>query len=195
MLTELTHFFRQHLWHLLLLPVLGLTVYTTLHEAAHGLAVYLQGGQIVSFRWWPTFDSLGMLEYTFPITAEYSIFYIALAPYIFWCCLMLLAFCVSFFHLPKYFLIHSSIFIWLFFLPLADIALAALPYAIFQQQNDFYDALGKPSYFIQLTIYAFSIAAVGLTWFVHKNLYRENALSKKSFTFLSVIGLVSVAFF
>ena len=78
---ELGRFFRGH-WPHFLLAIPGAVLWTILHEAAHALAIMLQGGQVTKFVWIPSPGRLGYVEYNIP-DDPFSEFTIAIAPYAF----------------------------------------------------------------------------------------------------------------
>ena len=80
MVPEIGQFIRRHLWQLLLL-VPGALLVTATHEAAHAVAVVLQGGTVREFRWLPTWSNWGSVSYQFPAGVEHSGVIVSLAPY------------------------------------------------------------------------------------------------------------------
>ncbi|MFO1501308.1 MAG: hypothetical protein U1G07_23455 [Verrucomicrobiota bacterium] len=141
MISEIEHFFRRHWWHLLLL-IPGAFLVTLLHEAAHAVAVLLQGGTVNEFVWLPQAGSWGHVLYT-PKPGERGFqAMVALAPTMLWlamsigACLLCLR--AHEFSYPA----ASFIFFWLYVIPLADIAHAAFPF-LAGKAND-YAALGTP---------------------------------------------------
>ena len=184
---EVRRFFRGH-WPHFLLAIPGVVLWTILHEAAHALAIMLQGGQVTTFVWIPSPAQWGYVEYNFP-DHPFSGFAIASAPYAFWLILMLMAGVLSR-RLPPYpHWAASSIFVWMFVMPLGDIALAARPY-LFEagNTNDFADAFGPPTRLIALLIILFGIASVVFGMRIQQRLYREQALSVGSYLLLALAG-------
>lgn len=197
-MSTLRHFLQRHWLHWLLLPVLAVTLYTGLHEAAHAFAVWIQGGHIETFRWLPNNESLGMVAYYFPRQTHYSERFIALAPYLMWLGLAGTVFLISFWLRSPHFYLYSSLFLWLYLAPLADIALAASGYAFFGMANDLYHAWGAPGLLGQLTVVALGLTVVFLSYGVHQRLYGETALPLSAFLSLAsmfVVALLAWGFF
>jgi len=185
---KLGRFLRGH-WPHFLLAIPGTVLWTILHEAAHALAIMLQGGQVTKFVWIPSPGRLGYVEYNFP-DHPFSSFAIAIAPYAFWLILMLMAGALSLRARPYPQWVASTIFIWMFVVPLGDIAWAARPY-LFEagNANDLTDAFGPPTRVVSMLIVLFGIASVVFGRIVQQRLYRERALSAISYTLMAVVGL------
>ena len=184
---ELRRFFRGH-WPHFLFAIPGVVLWTILHEAAHALAIMLQGGQVIKFVWIPSPARWGYVEYNYP-DHPFSSFAIAIAPYAFWLILMLMAGGLSLRVTPYPHWAASTIFIWMFVMPLGDIALAAGPY-LFESgnTNDFTDAFGPPTRMIALLIILFGIASAAFGMRIQQRLYREHALSGISYILLATAG-------
>jgi len=184
---ELRRFFRGHWFHFLF-AIPGVVLWTILHEAAHALAIMIQGGQVTTFVWVPSPARWGYVEYNFP-DHPFSSVAIAIAPYAFWLILMLMAGALSLRARPYPHWAVSTIFIWMFVMPLGDIALAAVPY-LFESgnTNDFTDAFGPPTRLIALLILLFGIASVVFGMRIQQRLYREHALSVTSYILLAAVG-------
>lgn len=185
---ELGRFFRGH-WPHFLLAIPGAILWTILHEGAHALAIMLQGGQVTKFVWIPSPGRLGYVQYNFA-DHLYSRFAIAIAPYVFWLILMLMAGALSLRPRPYPYWVASTIFIWMFVVPFGDIAWAARPY-LFESvnANDFAQAFGPPTRFILMLIVLFGFASVVFGMIIQKRLYRHRALSAMSYTLLALAGL------
>lgn len=65
MLREIWTFMRRHWLHVLLVPP-GALLVTLLHESAHAVAVWIQGGTILEFVWQPTKQLWGMSAMILP---------------------------------------------------------------------------------------------------------------------------------
>ncbi|PCJ62895.1 MAG: hypothetical protein COA79_01855 [Planctomycetota bacterium] len=188
---EIKEFLKKHLTHLILLPLLGLTVFIAMHEGAHGVAVIAQGGTIDSFRWWPNNESLGMIHYSFQDGVTYSKFVISLAPYFLWISIVIITGIGSYYFKTNNFKLYSTIFIWFYLLPLVDIGHHALQYASGSSKiNDFKSALGDPSLTGKLIIILTTISVIVVSYRVHKNLYQNNKLSIKPFTIMALITIL-----
>ncbi len=194
---ELGRFFRGH-WPHCLLAIPGAVLWTILHEAAHALAIMLQGGQVMKFVWIPSPGRLGYVEYNFP-NHPFSRFAIAIAPYAFWLILMLLTGALSLRARPYPHWVASTIFIWMFVMPFGDIAWAAIPYLFASvKENDLTDAFGPPTSVASMLIVLFGVASVVFGMIIQQRLDRERALSVISYTLLALVGfalLRAVPFF
>jgi hypothetical protein len=187
--SELGRFFTGHRLHFLL-AIPGALLWTILHEAAHAVAIILQGGQVTKFVWIPSPGRLGYVEYNVP-DQPFSRFAIAIAPYAVWLILMLLAGVLSLRERPYPHWGASTIFIWMFVVPFGDIAWAARPYLIEAANvNDLTHAFGPPTRVISLLIVLFGIASVVFGMMVQQRLYRERASSAISYTLMALVGLV-----
>ncbi len=184
---ELWRFFRGH-WPHFLLAIPGAVFWTILHESAHALAVTLQGGQVLKFVWLPTMERWGYVQYSFP-HQHFSAFAIAVAPYCFWLMLMLTAGGLSLRTRPYPPWLASTIFFWMFAMPLGDIALPALPY-LFGSVNDFTYVFGPSTRLASMLILLFGIVSAAFGWITQQRLYREQALSSIGYVLLAMIGFV-----
>jgi hypothetical protein len=187
---ELGGFFRSH-WPHFLLAVPGALLCTILHEGAHALAVILQGGQVTKFVWLPSIERWGYIQYQFPDQYHYSTFVIAVAPYCLWLLLILLAGVLSLKTNPFMPWVSSTIFIWMFVVPLGDIANAAIPYLL-GSLNDFRDAFGFPTGLQWALIVLFGIASAVFGMVMQRRLYRERALSVIGYTLMALAGLALI---
>ena len=183
---ELWRFSKGH-WPHFLLAIPGLVLWTVLHEAAHALAVVLQGGQVTKFVWLPTRERWGYVEYNFS-DPHFSSFAVTIAPYGFWLLLVLMAGVLSRTSKPYPHWIASTIFIWMFVVPLGDIAMPALGY-FFGSTNDFTSAFGSPTRVSSMLIVLFGIMSVAYGMVIQQRLYRERALSAISYTLMALVGL------
>jgi hypothetical protein len=94
-------------------------------------------------------------------------------------------------HLPW---ASSTIFIWMFVVPLGDIANAALPYLL-GSENDFTDAFGYPTSLEWALIVLFGIASAAFGMIMQRRLYRERALSLTGYTLMAIAGLALIGAF
>lgn len=184
---DILRFFKGH-WPHVLLVVPGAIVVTAFHEMAHCLAVWLQGGSVTSFECIPSGDKWGEMHYEFPQGAAYSGALIATAPY-----LASFALCVTTAILasrrrPWSYPIASTLFVWLFIVPAADIANAAIPYILRDADNDLRHAFGETNtsaWAIGLTA-GMLLAAAGYQ--IQRRLYRERAIRLPAYAILAFAG-------
>jgi hypothetical protein len=187
---ELWGFFKWH-WPHFLLAAPGALLCTILHEGAPALAVILQGGQVTKFVWLPSVERWGYIQYEFPHQDYFSTFAITVAPYCMWLLLMLMAGVLSLKTKPHLPWASSTIFIWMFVVPLGDIANAALPYLL-GSLNDFTDAFGYPTSLEWALIVLFAIASAVFGMILQQRLYRERALSLTGYTLMAMAGLALI---
>lgn len=187
-------YLRRHWWHLLL-AVPGALLITIVHEAAHAVAVLLQGGHVTEFVWWPSRREWGHTQFTFPVGAAYSGLLISIAPYLVWMGVSLATAVSVHWRRPKTYGGASLVFVWLYCAPVLDIANTALPY-LTGKSNDFFHAFGNPGALVTVGLVAFaSICALG-GYFVQWLLYRDQRLSPLAYLVLSVslgVGVYSLA--
>jgi hypothetical protein len=137
-------FLRWNWVHSVLL-VPAAAVYTLAHEASHALAVLLQGGDVTEFVWLPSGQKWGHVRYVFPQDVPYSAFLISVAPYIMSVLLCATACAIGFVRRSLKPWVASTVFIWLFLVPLGDLAYAVLPYVVLGSNNDLHHAVIQPS--------------------------------------------------
>jgi len=184
---DILRFFKGH-WPHVLLVVPGAIVVTAFHETAHCLAVWLQGGLVTSFEFIPSGEKWGEMRYEFPPGVAYSGALIATAPY-----LASFALCITTAILASgrrswSYAIASILFVWLFIVPMADIANAAIPYVLHNADNDLRHAFGevKPlAWAIGLTA-GMLLAAAG--YWIQRRLYRERAIRLPAYAILAFAG-------
>jgi len=190
MLRQTLNFIGRH-WPHLLLIIPGALLITIVHESAHAFAVFLQGGKLTQFVWLPEAGKWGYITYEFPDGAAYSDFAISFAPYLVW---LLLASFAAFLSLRSRQLSYwkaSLAYLWLFVIPLADIANTAFPY-LAGRDNDFRSAFGNPSVIVGLAVGLFGILALIGGYHVQRCLYREDGLTTPSYLALSTIALAMI---
>lgn len=187
---DIASFFKSH-WAHILVGIPAAVAFTALHELAHCLAVWVQGGSVTEFIWVPSRGEWGHMRYSFPVGASYSALAVSLSPYVFWvgCCLLVGILALRRF--PWSFWAASTLFVWLFIVPVGDIANTAVPYLLWDSENDFRQAFGS-------TRPAFSIAAVVLgvmvaSWGFHINrrLYRDRAVGLPAYCILVVTAALA----
>jgi hypothetical protein len=186
-LKEVLHFLKTHWLHILLVAPAALIV-TILHESAHAAVVLAQGGSITEFVWLPTAANWGHINYAFPKNSTYSSTAISVAPYLLWTTCCLSAIVVAIANRRLSFCMSSTIFIWLFLVPLADIANAAIPYLL-GDKNDFLFAFGKPnSLMLALIASAAGLAAI-TGFYLQKRLYQKESLGILGYSILGLLAL------
>lgn len=194
---ELIIYVYQHRLHmLLLLP--GSILFTIIHEAAHAVMVWFQGGKIIQFIWMPTYARnefaqwewlWGYISYEFLEDQVYSDFLIASAPYILMLGLMLFAAITSLRRKPYAFWLASTLFIWLYVVPNMEIMNELLPWLL-GYRGDFWSAFGEAGQFawIMTVVWLLLVSIIG--FWVQQALYRQQALSPLTYSIFFSTGLL-----
>ena len=188
---EILRFLRRHWAHAVALPVMALLV-TVLHEAAHAAAVWAQGGTVIDFVWLPSAGHWGYVRYRFPAGPPPSGFAVAIAPYVLWLALAAATSAAGLRRRDFPFRWGSTLFVWGFCVPLADIANAAFPY-LRGRENDLRHAFGPPSPVAWGAVVLLTSVACVAAFPLHARFYGENRLSPGAYvalTGLSVAGLL-----
>lgn len=190
LIQEMWIFVRRHWWHLLLL-IPGAVLVTILHEATHAVAILVQGGTVREFVWLPERGSWGHVAYDFPPGAGYSRTIVALAPTALWLSLAVVACLLCLRTTTFSYRSASVVFLWLFVIPLADVAHAAFPF-LAGGVNDYASAFGRPAAASAVAIAIATIVAWMSGYFVQLRLYREHALTVLAYAILSTVALLMV---
>ena len=69
LLKDMVSFFKGH-WPHFILAVPGAVAFTALHELAHCVVVWVQGGSVTGSVWLPSGADWGHMRYSFPPDAE-----------------------------------------------------------------------------------------------------------------------------
>jgi hypothetical protein len=186
-LREVGRFLRSHLFHLLISPVLGFTVVTLLHELAHAAAAIAQGGTVTELSIVPQAGSYGHMRYHFAAGSPAVRELVSAAPYLMWGTMagivVLIALASS--RLPH--AIASTLFLWLYLVPLLDIANAAIGWLV-GAGGDLAHALGPPDQLGAGAMLCFAAAAYAATYFVQRRLYGNRALSAPAYVLISAVA-------
>jgi len=183
-LEDIVSFFKGH-WPHVILAIPAAVAFTAAHELAHCVAVWLQGGNVTDFAWLPSGSEWGHMQYSFPPGAEYSAAAVSLSPYAFWICSCLLAGILSLRRAALRFWCASIIFVWLFIVPLADIANTAAPYLLWDTDNDFRDAFGPTQPSFAIVAAAFGTVAVISGFLLNRRLYRNRSVGLPAYCILA----------
>ncbi len=189
--SEILVFMKRH-WVHLLLGIPMIIGWTILHELAHCLAVWTQGGTVTDFVWLPGDDHWGYMSYQAEAFSFRMQQWVALAPYLIWTMFCLFAGVLAGVSPKGSFMINSTTYVWLFIAPVADIANAAIPYLLWGMENDLHHALGTPGLLIQSGFISFSLLIVAYGFWLNRKLYHENALGLRAYTILAGLAAVLV---
>jgi hypothetical protein len=187
-LRECGRFFKRHWFHFVLM-IPGAVLYTMLHEGMHAIAVMVQGGRVIEFVWLPSSGEWGHIRYEFPPGVVHSSLLISLAPYFLAAGLLTLGCFLALLRrsYPRW--VASSVFIWMFLVPVADTANAAFPYVVYGRRNDFFGAFGSPTLDIAIGVAAAGCAVAVLGFGLQRRLYRGESLSGCAYGLLGAVSL------
>jgi len=188
-LGECARFFRGHLGHVLLSPLLGLTLVTVLHEAAHALVAAVQGGRVVEFSFLPGGGNYGHVRYEGAVAFPELV---SLAPYLMWGALASGTALVARVRPRLPFWAASSLYVWAFAVPLLDIGNAAVSWLGGGGANDLAQAFGRPVALDGLGVLALTAASIVAGYFVQRRLYGERALSLRGYAVTGAVAAVAV---
>lgn len=146
----------------------------------------LQGAVVDEFVWLPTGGHWGYVSYQFPAHHPHSPELIGLAPYLLWTGLAAWVAMLSLRVKAWSFRAASSLYFWLFFVPLADVGNTTFPY-LWGRDNDFSQVWGSPTEWSFILVALATLLALLLGYGVQRRLYRLDALSPVAY------GLVSIA--
>ena len=193
MLQEIKYFLIKNWWQLIIL-IPGAFLITFLHELAHAIPVWLQGGTVEEFVWHSDKEGMwGHVSYTFPPSIKYNSFIITIAPYLSALVILTVTFLTTFVIKPSNRIFASFIFICLIVIPLGEIAYALFPYNFYSKKNDLYYAFGNPTLLISFSTIILVIGGTYLAYISHKNIFNIHALSLRSFILLSTIPIFLLA--
>lgn len=171
-LAETLRFLRGHLVHVALSPLLGLTLVTILHEAAHAGLVLAQGGRVVEFSFLPGGGNYGHIHYEGAVAFPELV---SLAPYLMWAAFAAATAAVAWRRPRLPFWVGSSLFVWAFAVPLLDIGNAAAGW-LAGGANDLSNAFGRAGLLDVLGVMVLTGASLVAGYFVQRRLYGERAL-------------------
>lgn len=195
MLRETGRFLLLHLPHLVIAPCLALTLVTFLHELAHVTAALAQGATVTAFRFLPSTESFGHMSYEPPPgDAFFSPELVSLAPYLMWGTFASAMAVIALFRPRLPYAFSSTLFVWLYVVPLLDIAMAVAGW-VSGAPNDLTSALGGAGLegaFLGLIAAPFVFAA---SFLVQRGLYGERALSIGGYLLVSCAAAIALAAF
>lgn len=184
LLQDIAAFSKSH-WPHVIIAIPAAIAFTALHELAHCVAVWVQGGSVIDFAWLPSLEEWGHMQYSFPMEARYSGTAVSLSPYAFWILFCLLAGILALRAAPWRFWFASTIFVWLFIVPLADIANTAAPYLLLDSNNDFRRAFGPSRPWFYAAAIAFGAVSACCGFFLNRRLYRQRAVRLPAYCLLA----------
>jgi hypothetical protein len=188
---DIVTFFRGH-WPHVIIAIPAAVAFTSLHELAHCVAVWVQGGSVTEFVWLPSGSEWGHMRYCFPPGVSYNSIAVSLSPYVFWALFCLVAGILSLRRRRWPFWFASTLFVWLFIVPLADIANTALPYLAFGSDNDFRHAFGPPRPAFALAAGICGVVAAVYGYLLNQRLYRDRAVGIFAYCVLALTALLAL---
>lgn len=193
-LREAGRFVRWQWLHVVAAPFVAVTLVTFLHELAHCVAVWVQGGTVTSFRFLPTADSYGMMTYEPPARGFFLPELVSLAPYLMWSGVA--AFTVFLAIVPIRWprAIASTLFVWMYVVPFLDIGMHLTTWALLGAAgNDITHALGRATLLDALFVAVVLPIGWAFTWLVQWRLYRDHSLSVAGYVVVTALGLLALA--
>lgn len=198
---ECLDFLHKHFWHFVLL-IPAMLLFTVLHESAHALLVVWEGGEILEFSVWPQQEVVHHPAYgrytewewghvSYHLDDEVSEFFIAIAPYLLMLGFMGITVLLAL-GKPLAFWLASSVFVWLYVAPCAEIGNELLPY-LFDYEGDLFAAFARPSKGTWLLAAVWFAATISLGYWLQMRLYQQAALSLSAYTLLAGIGFLLFA--
>jgi hypothetical protein len=191
-LKQAWRFTWAHRIHVLLcIPALiGVTV---LHEAAHAVAVLLQGATVTDFSILPSDGLWGYVTWAAPQSGLPHPHLASLAPYIMWTAMAATASFAAFIPARKPFWLASTFFVWFYAVPVLDIANNIASYAL-HVSGDLAEAF-SPAPAIRITIAAIGAVAYGMAGYpVQRRLYDDAiALSPEAYALMCLLSMLGLA--
>lgn len=108
-----------HRWHILLFPILALTAVTFLHELAHAVMVWLQGGEVHELSFLPTAHELGHTSYRLGPGGDEAL--VAFGPTLLWLGVSAVSALWALLAPPTWRPLGRALFVWGYLVPLADV--------------------------------------------------------------------------
>jgi hypothetical protein len=109
--------------HLIVAPIVLLTVVTFLHEVAHAAVALALGGTVTEFSFLPSQGHLGHVQWNpAPGSSSDGRVLVSLAPYVMWSTFAVGASLVAWLSRGLHRALASTIFVWGYVVPLSDIA-------------------------------------------------------------------------
>lgn len=190
-LPDTARFFKGH-WPHILLAFPGAIAVTAFHEAAHSISVYLQGGTVTSFVCIPSGGKWGEITYEFPPEQANDSTAIALAPYAASLGLCAIAAALASRSRPWSYPVASTVFVWLFIVPVADIANACIPYVLWNADNDLQQAFGTVTWSACNVAAAVGVLVVWAGYLLQRRLYRERRIGLPAYSTLAFAGFLVI---
>ena len=114
---------------------------------------------------------------------------ILLAPYVLYLGMNLLAGLMALWCRALPFPVASTVFVWLFIVPIADIANTAVPYALWNTFNDFHRAFGPSSPVVSAALLGSGLLASWYGYWLNRQLYGPQTLGVPSYCALAAAGM------
>ncbi len=176
---------RRHWVHFVITPPM-LIAFTVLHESAHALLAWVQGGEIVEFVVWPDHGKWGYVRHEFAPGQSYSRLAISLAPYAMWTTSMCAVALLSLRRARWPFWAASTLFLWGYVGAFGDILNAWAPWALgLSNQNDFAHAFGTADSWQRLPVLGASVVVTGFGYPLQRRLYRDGSLGWRAYAILA----------
>jgi hypothetical protein len=188
-------FLLGHWLHFLLLGIFGVVGVTTLHEGAHAMGVWLQGGELLEFVVMGDEESWGHVRYQFAPGAQYSARLISLAPAIGALGALMVGLVAALFGPRRDGHLAKAVWFWLCMMPAGELGFMGLGYFTVGARCDLFYALGPITWPLRLAGLAMGCSVVALLYGLQRRLFDDLALGQGAFALLgglAVVGLCGV---
>ncbi len=191
-LRQALRFLLGHWLHLLLLAGLGVVGITTLHELAHALAVWAQGGILEEFVVLGDEEAWGHVRYSFPQGVSHSSRLISLAPAIAAVGALMLGLLVALLGPRRDGHIARAAYFWLALMPAGELGFMGMGYFTVGARCDLFYALGPISWPLRLAGLGLACCLVALLYTLQRRLFDDLALGQGAFATLGGIAVVGL---
>ncbi len=189
---EVLRFTLAHWLHFLLLLGLGVVGITSLHELAHAVAVWVQGGELLDFRVLHDGTSWGHVQYRFPEGVAYNARLISAAPAIAALGAFGLGSLVAVVSKPGDGHVPRAVFFWLCLMPVGELGFMGLGYFTVGARCDLWYALGPISWTLRCLGGLMACCVVALLYGIQRRLFEDLALGPGAFALLGTVAFVGL---
>ncbi len=185
-------FLLGHWLHFILLGIFGVVGITSLHELAHAVAVWLQGGEVLEFVVLGDEEAWGHVRYQFPEGVAYSSRLISLAPAIAALAALTLGWLLALVGPRKDGHIARAVFFWLCLMPVGELGFMGLGYFTVGARCDLLYAFGPISWPLRMAGLALGCVVVALLYALQRRLFDELRLDQGAFALLGVMAVAGL---
>lgn len=165
----------------LVAPVMAFAV-TFFHELAHVAAALAVGGEVTEFSWLPSASNLGHMRWVPPAGAgDFDYVLVSVAPYLMWAAAAGTALVVAWLPNRLHWSLASTLFVWLYAVPIGDIAGNLLA-----TEGDL-SAPGLEGVVVTTAGGVAVLIAWGLGWLVQRRLFRDCPIGPVAYAVTTVV--------